>query len=136
MAHEPALEFLRRNPRSVLATYRRDGQAQLSPVLAAVDAGNRVVISTRDGAIKTRNLRRNPRAAICVLSERFFGAWHTLEGNVEILTLPEAMEPLVDYYRSVSGEHPDWQEYREAMEREHRVLLRLTVDRSGPTVQG
>lgn len=136
MAHEAALEFLRRNPRGVLATYRRDGQAQLSPVIAAVDAEDRVVISTREDAIKARNLRRNPRAAFCVLSEGFFGAWHTLEGEAEIVSLPDAMEPLVDYYRRVSGEHPDWQEYREAMAREHRVLVRITVDRSGPTVQG
>jgi PPOX class probable F420-dependent enzyme len=136
MAHEVALEFLRSNPRGVLATYRRDGQAQLSPVIAAVDAENRVVISTREGAIKARNLRRNPRAAFCVLSERFYGAWHTLEGEADILGLPEAMEPLVDYYRRVSGEHPDWQEYREAMARDHRVLVRITVDRSGPTTQG
>ena len=71
-----------------------------------------------------------------MLSERFFGEWHALEGNVEILSLPEAMEPLVDYYRRVSGEHPDWQDYREAMARERRVLLRITVDRSGPTTQG
>ncbi|HVC42024.1 MAG TPA: PPOX class F420-dependent oxidoreductase [Candidatus Saccharimonadales bacterium] len=136
MAHEAALEFLRRNPRGVLATYRRDGQAQLSPVLAAVDADDRVVISTREGAIKTRNLRRTSRAALCVLSDRFFGAWHTIEGDVAIVALPDAMEPLVDYYRRVSGEHPDWQEYREAMARERRVLLRITVDRSGPTTQG
>jgi PPOX class probable F420-dependent enzyme len=136
MAHEAALEFLRRNPRGVLATYRRDGLAQLSPVLAAVDAEDRVVISTRQGAIKARNIRRNPRAAFCVLSERFFGAWHTLEGEADVVSLPDAMEPLVDYYRRVSGEHPDWQEYREAMARDHRVLLRITVDRSGPTTQG
>jgi PPOX class probable F420-dependent enzyme len=136
MAHEAALEFLRGNPRGVLATYRRDGQAQLSPVLAAVDAEDRVVISTREGAIKARNIRRNPRAAFCVLSERFFGAWHTLEGEADVVSLPDAMEPLIDYYRRVSGEHPDWQEYREAMAREHRVLLRITVDRSGPTTQG
>jgi PPOX class probable F420-dependent enzyme len=136
MAHEAALEFLRANPRGVLATYRRDGQAQLSPVIAAVDAESRVVISTREGAIKTLNLRRNPRAAFCALSQGFFGEWHTLEGDVEIVSLPEAMELLVDYYRRVSGEHPDWQDYREAMAREHRVLLRITVDRSGPTTQG
>jgi PPOX class probable F420-dependent enzyme len=136
MAHEAALEFLRANPRGVLATYRRDGQAQMSPVMAAVDAESRVVISTRDGAMKTLNLRRNPRAAFCVLSQGFYGEWHTVEGNVEIVSLPEAMEPLVDYYRRVSGEHPDWQDYREAMAREHRVLLRITVDRSGPTTQG
>ena len=136
MAHETALEFLRSNKRAVLATYRRDGQAQLSPVLAAVDDESRVVISTREGAVKTRNLRRNPRAGVCALSDRFFGAWYSVEGNVEILSLPEALEPLVDYYRGVAGEHPDWKEYREAMVREQRVLLRLTVDRSGPTTQG
>jgi PPOX class probable F420-dependent enzyme len=136
MAHEAALDFLRTNPRGVLATYRRDGQAQLSPVIAAVDGESRVVISTREGAMKTLNLRRNPRAAFCVLNQGFFGEWHTIEGNAEIVSLPEAMEPLVDYYRRVSGEHPDWQEYREAMARDRRVLLRITVDRSGPTAQG
>jgi PPOX class probable F420-dependent enzyme len=136
MAHEAAIEFLRANPRVVLATYRRDGQAQLSPVLAAVDAEARVVISTLEGAVKTLNLRRKPRAAVCALSTGFFGAWHTLEGDVEIVSLPDAMEPLVDYYRRVSGEHPDWQEYREAMASERRVLLRMTVDRSGPETQG
>jgi PPOX class probable F420-dependent enzyme len=136
MAHEAALEFLRTNPRGVLATYRRDGQAQLSPVLAAVDAEGRVVISTRERAMKTRNVRRTPRAGLCVLSQHFFGEWHALEGDVEVVSLPEAMEPLVDYYRRVSGEHPDWQEYRDAMAAEGRVLLRITVDRSGPTTQG
>jgi PPOX class probable F420-dependent enzyme len=136
MAHEAALEFLRTNPRGVLATYRRDGQAQLSPVLAAVDAEGRAVISTRERAMKTRNVRRTPRAGLCVLSQHFFGEWHAVEGDVEVVSLPEAMEPLVDYYRRVSGEHPDWQEYRDAMAAEGRVLLRITVDRSGPTTQG
>lgn len=136
MAREAALEFIRANPRGVLATYRRDGQAQLSPLLAAVDGQSRVVISTREGAIKTLNLRRNPRAAFLSLNQGFFGEWHTVEGNVEIVSLPDAMEPLVDYYRRVSGEHPDWQDYREAMAREQRVLLRITVDRSGPTTEG
>jgi|ERR1019366_3176199 PPOX class probable F420-dependent enzyme len=136
MAHEAALDFIRKNSRGVLATYRRDGQAQLSPVIAAVDAEARVVISTREGAIKTVNLRRNPHASFCALSDRFYGEWHTVEGSVEIVNLPEAMEPLVDYYRRVSGEHPDWQEYREAMAGERRVLVRITVDRSGPTTQG
>lgn len=136
MAHEVALEFLRANKRAVLATYRRDGQAQLSPVLAAVDAESRVVISTRDGAMKARNLRRNPRASLCALSGGFFGDWYSLEGDAEVVSLPDAMEPLVDYYRRVSGEHPDWQDYRDAMAREGRVLVRITVDRSGPTQQG
>lgn len=136
MAHDAALDFIRSNPQAVLATYRRDGQAQLSPILAAVDAESRVVISTREGAMKTLNVRRNPRAALCALSSRFYGEWHTVEGNAEVISLPEAMELLVDYYRRVSGEHPDWQEYREAMASEGRVLLRITVDRSGPTTQG
>jgi PPOX class probable F420-dependent enzyme len=133
MDHEAALDFIRKQHRAVLATYRKDGQVQMSPVGVAVDEESRVVISTRQGAMKTLNLRRNPRASVCALSDRFYGAWYTVEGNVEILELPDAMEPLVDYYRRVSGEHPDWNDYREAMVREGRVLLRITVDRSGPT---
>jgi PPOX class probable F420-dependent enzyme len=136
MAHERALEFIRTQHRGVLATYRQDGQVQMSPVAVAVDEESRVVISTRETAMKTHNLRRNPRASVCALSDRFFGAWYSVEGNVEILSLPEALEPLVDYYRRVSGEHPDWNEYRDAMVREQRVLLRITVDRSGPTQSG
>jgi PPOX class probable F420-dependent enzyme len=136
MAHERALEFIRTQHRGVLASYRQDGQVQMSPVAVAVDEESRVVISTRETAMKTHNLRRNPRASVCALSDRFFGAWYSVEGDVEILSLPEALEPLVDYYRRVSGEHPDWNEYRDAMVREQRVLLRITVDRSGPTQSG
>jgi PPOX class probable F420-dependent enzyme len=134
--HDEVLDFIRRNGRSVLATQRRDGGPQLSPVMATVDDASRVVVSTRETSMKTRNLRRHPRASLCVFTERFFGEWHTVEGPVEIVTLPEAMELLVDYYRRASGEHPDWDDYRAAMEREQRVLLRLTVERSGPTTQG
>jgi PPOX class probable F420-dependent enzyme len=136
MAHEDALDFLRRHHRAVLATHRRDGGIQQSPVLAAVDDAGRVMISTREGAMKTHNLRRQPRASLCALSEQFFGSWYSLEGPVEVISLPEAMDLLVDYYRRVGGEHPDWDEYRAAMEREQRVVLRITVDRSGPRVQG
>jgi PPOX class probable F420-dependent enzyme len=136
MAHEDVLDFIRQHHQAVLATYRRDGQVQLSPVAATVDAQGRVVVSTRETAVKTLNLRRDPRASLCVLNERFFGEWHVVEGAVEIVSLPQAMEPLVDYYRHTAGEHPDWDDYRAAMERERRVLLRLTVERSGPRVQG
>jgi PPOX class probable F420-dependent enzyme len=136
VAHEDALAFIRRNPRAVLATHRRDGGIQQSPVLATVDDQDRVVISTRTGAMKTLNLRRDPRASLCALNNGFFGEWHGVEGTVEIVELPEAMEPLVDYYRRVSGEHPDWDEYRAAMTSEGRVLLRLTVERSAPHVEG
>ena len=109
---------------------------QLSPVLATVDGDDRVVISTQETAIKTAHLRRDPRASVCVITDRFFGEWHVVEGTVEIVRLPEAMEPLVDYYRRLSGEHPDWADYRAAMERDRRVLLRLTVERSGPRQEG
>ena len=136
MAHEAALDFIRGNPRGVLATHRRDGGIQLSPVLATVDGASRLVISTREGAMKTLNLRRDPHAIFCAISERFFGEWHSVEGTVEILSLPEAMEPLIDYYRRAAGEHPDWDEYRRAMEKERRVVLRITVERSGPTRTG
>ena len=134
--HRAALDFIRAHGRSVLATRRRDGTAQLSPVVATVDAEDRVVVSTREGAVKVRNLRRDPHATICAMSEGFFGEWHTVDGNVEIVSLPEAMEPLVDYYRRAVGEHPDWDDYRAAMERDRRVLLRLVVERSGPSVSG
>jgi PPOX class probable F420-dependent enzyme len=135
-AHEEVIEFIRHNPRSVVATRRRDGTAQLSPVLVAVDAESRVVISTRESAMKTLNLRRFPHASLLIINAGFFGEWHSVDGPVEIISLPDAMEPLVDYYRRVSGEHPDWDDYRRAMERDRRVLLRLTVERSGPTSQG
>ncbi|MBV8444493.1 MAG: PPOX class F420-dependent oxidoreductase [Candidatus Dormibacteraeota bacterium] len=134
--HDEALQFISEHRRGVLSTQRRDGGAQMSPVLATVDAENRVVISTREASMKVRNLRRTPRAALCALSQRFFGEWHVVEGPVEIVSLPEAMEPLVDYYRRASGEHPDWDDYRAAMQREQRVLLRITVERSGPARSG
>lgn len=135
-AHLDTLDFVRHNPRAVLATQRRDGSPQLTPVLATVDAESRVVVSSRETAIKVINLRRHPRATLCFLNERFFGEWRSVDGPVEIVSLPEAMEPLVDYYRRAAGEHPDWDEYRSAMESEGRVLLRVTVERSGPTTQG
>jgi PPOX class probable F420-dependent enzyme len=131
-----AREFLRAHHRAVLATSRADGRPQLSPVTAAVDDEGRVLISTREAAIKTRNLRRAPRASLCVLNDGFFGEWIQVEGSAEIISLPDAMEILVSYYRAVAGEHPDWDEYRAAMEREHRVIVRITMTRAGPDVSG
>jgi PPOX class probable F420-dependent enzyme len=131
-----AREFLRAHHRAVLATSRADGRPQLSPVAAAVDDEGRVLISTREAAIKTRNLRRDPRASLCVLNDAFFGEWIQVEGTAEIISLPGAMEILVSYYRAVGGEHPDWDEYRAAMEREHRVIVRITMTRAGPDVSG
>lgn len=136
-----ALDVIRRQHHAVLATARADGRPQLSPVAAAVldDPGHGavVVVSSRETAMKVRNLRRRPYAALCVLPDAFFGgSWVQVEGPVEVLSLPEAMEPLVEYYRAVAGEHPDWDEYRAAMENERRVLIRLTVQRAGPDRSG
>ena len=131
-----ALEFLRHNPRGVLATTRADGAVQMSPVVAAVDAHDRVLISTRETALKTAHIRRTGRAAFLALPEGFFGSWAQVEGPVEVISLPEAMDGLVDYYRLVSGEHPDWEDYGAAMVRERRVLLRMTVERAGPSQSG
>jgi PPOX class probable F420-dependent enzyme len=129
---EAAREFVRHNHRGVLATFRRDGRPQISPVLAVVDGDGRIVISTREVTAKARNLRRDPRASVTVFTDRFFGDWVQLEGVAEIISLPEAMEPLVDYYRRGAGEHPDWAEYRRAMIAERRCLIRISVARAGP----
>jgi PPOX class probable F420-dependent enzyme len=128
--------FLREQHRAVLATYHRDGRAQLSPVTCGVDDEGRVLVSTRETAVKTRNLRRDPRASLCVITPEFFGPWLLIEGEAEVVALPEALELLVDYYRRISGEHPDWADYRAAMVRDRRVLVRITMRRVGPTVQG
>ena len=131
-----ARRFLTDNHRAVLATLRSDGQPQMSPVAAVVDEAGRVVVSTRETAVKVRNLRRHPRAWLCVIPDAWYGDMVQVEGPVEVVALPEAMDGLVDYYRRAAGEHPDWDDYRRAMERERRVLLRLTIDRVGPNRSG
>jgi PPOX class probable F420-dependent enzyme len=131
-----ATSFLSAHPRAVLATTRADGRPQLSPVVAAVDDAGRILVSTREPAIKARNLARDPRASLCVLSEGFFGEWVQADGTAELIHLPDAMPILEDYYRRISGEHPDWPEYREAMRRDRRLIIRITVDRAGPDVSG
>lgn len=131
-----ALAFVRDNHRAVLATRRADGRPQLSPIVCTVDADDQVVVSTRETAIKTKNVRRDPRVSVCVFTESFFGAWVQLDGTAEVVSLPDAMDELVAYYRSITGEHPDWDEYRNAMERERRVLLRITVEAAGPDTSG
>ena len=136
MSPEQAQQFLRDHHRAVLATIRSDGLPQLSPVSCAVDDDGRVLISTREPAIKTRNRRRNPFASVCAFTDGFFGPWVQAEGTAEIITLPEAMDLLVDYYRRTAGEHPDWDDYRAAMERDQRVIIRITISRAGPSVSG
>jgi PPOX class probable F420-dependent enzyme len=132
---EAALRFVRENHRAVLAARRSDGRAQLSPVLcAAVD--DAVVISSRETAVKVQNLRRDAQASICVMNDGFYGPWVQVDGPATVVSLPDAMDGLVEYYRQVSGEHPDWDDYRAAMEREHRVLIRITPEYAGPNISG
>jgi PPOX class probable F420-dependent enzyme len=133
---ERARDFMRAHHRAVLATTRSDGRPQLSPVAVGVDENGRILISTRETAIKTKNLARDPRASLCVMNDRFFGEWVQAEGTVEIIHLPEAMDLLVDYYRRVSGEHPDWDDYRNAMVRDQRVIVAITLTRAGPDQSG
>lgn len=131
-----ARQVLTDQSHAVLATMRKDGSPQLSPVLVAVDDDGAVVISTRQTAYKLRNIRRDPRVWLCVLPDKFFGNWIQVAGTTEIVELPDAMDGLVDYYRKLSGEHPDWEEYRQAMRDERRVLLRITITDAGPDRAG
>lgn len=122
--------------RAVICTLRSDGLPQMSPVVCAVVGDNRLVVSTRQTARKVHQLRRDPRVALCVFTDEFFGAWLQVEGTADIVALPEAMDLLVAYYRAVSGEHPDWEEYRQAMVDEQRVALVIDIARAGPDRQG
>ncbi|MGH8997813.1 MAG: PPOX class F420-dependent oxidoreductase [Acidimicrobiia bacterium] len=136
MEVDQARSFIRQHHRAVLSTFRKDGTPQLSPVTVDVDDGGSVVISTRETASKTRNLRRDPRVSACVMADEFFGPWIVVEGRAEVVALPEAMDGLVEYYRSLSGEHPDWDDYRAAMVRDRRVLVRIEIERAGPDHHG
>lgn len=131
-----ASDFLRDNHRAVLHTFRRDGSPQLSPVTVGLDEDGRATISTRETSVKVTNLARDPRASLCVFTDAFYGDWIRVDGTTEIVHLPEAMELLVDYYRRIRGDHPDWDEYRQVMEQERRVLLRITPTAVGPDVSG
>jgi PPOX class probable F420-dependent enzyme len=131
-----AQAFLRDNHQAVLSTSRADGRPQLSPVTATVDGAGRVIISTRETAMKVRNLRRDPRVSMAAFTDRFYGDWVQVEGTAEIVSLPAALELLVDYYRRAAGEHPDWDEYRAAMIEQRRVIVRFAIERAGPNVSG
>ena len=130
------LEFIRSRHKVVLVTRRSDGGPQLSPVTAGIDDAGRLVVSTYPERAKVANLRRHPAASALVLSDEWNGPWVQLDGTAEVLDLPDALEPLVDYYRSISGEHPDWDEYRQAMARQGKCLIRLTIERWGPVATG
>ena len=133
---DDALAFIREQHEAVMLTYRRDGSPQLSPITCNVDAAGRVVVSTRETALKTKNLRRDARVSLCVVTSGFYGNWIQVDGTAEVVSLPEAMEPLVEYYRTTAGEHPDWDEYRKAMVRDQRVIVLITPERAGPDRSG
>jgi PPOX class probable F420-dependent enzyme len=132
VTRDEAREFVASNHNAVLVTRKSAGGVQTSPITVGVD-DEKIVVSTRETAYKTRNLRRDPAATVCVFSSNFYGPWIQIEGTAEIVSLPEAMDGLVDYYRRISGEHPDWDDYKQAMTRDKRVLLRISIDEVGPT---
>jgi PPOX class probable F420-dependent enzyme len=130
------LEFIRPRHRGVLLTVRADGTPQASPVSCGVDDDGRVVVSTYPERAKAANVRRAGVASVVVLSEKFNGPWVQVDGDAEVLDMPVAVEALVDYYRCISGEHPDWDEYRAAMVRQNKSLIRITPRRWGPVATG
>jgi len=133
---EALLDFVGPRHKMLLATTRTDGRPQLSPVSGGVDDHGRIVISSYPGRAKIRNAERNPQVSVCVLSEDFDGAWVQVDGDAEVLHMPEAEDALVDYFRCIAGEHPDWDEYRAAMRLQDKSLLRVTPTRWGPIATG
>jgi len=133
---EELLAFVRPRHHMVLVTQRSSGGVQTSPVTAGVDDAGRIVISSYPDRAKVANVRRSPEVSVLVLSDDFGGAWVQVDGQCEVIDLPEAVEPLVDYYRAISGEHPDWDEYRAAMVAQGKCLLRVTPSRWGPVATG
>jgi PPOX class probable F420-dependent enzyme len=130
------VEFLRTRHHGLLATTRHDGRPQLSPVTCGVDADGRIVVSTYPGRAKTLNARRDPRVSIVVQSDDWSGEYVQVDGSAEVLDVPEALDGLVEYYRGIAGEHPDWDEYRAAMRLQGKSLLRVTIERWGPIATG
>jgi PPOX class probable F420-dependent enzyme len=130
------LEFVRPRHQMVLLTQRSDGRPQASPVTGGVDDSGRIVISTYPERAKTTNVRRQPQVSVVVLSDDFGGAWVQVDGDAEVLDVPDSVEPLVEYFRNISGEHPDWDEYRQAMVDQGKSIIRITPTRWGPVATG
>jgi PPOX class probable F420-dependent enzyme len=130
------LDFVRPRHQAILMTTRSDGRPQASPVTCGVDDEGRIVVSTYPDRAKAVNVRRDPRVSMCVLSDDFGGAWVQVDGTAEVIDPPASVEPLVDYFRCISGEHPDWEEYRRAMLDQGKSLIRVTVGSWGPIATG
>ena len=136
VSRDDMLQFVRPRHHMILTTYRRDGSLQSSPVTAGVDEQGRVVVASYPQRAKSANLRRDPRCSLLVLSDEFNGAYVQLDGTAEVIDVPDAVEPLVDYFRVIAGEHSDWDEYRQAMLDQRKCLIRVTIDRWGPVATG
>jgi PPOX class probable F420-dependent enzyme len=130
------LDFVQPRHRMVLTTFRRDGSLQTSPVTGGVDTEGRIVVASYPQRAKTANIRRRPEASVVVMSDDFGDAYVQVDGVAEVIDLPEALDPLVEYYRSIAGEHPDWDDYRRAMVDQGKCLLRVTPQRWGPIATG
>jgi PPOX class probable F420-dependent enzyme len=136
VSREELLNFIRPRHHAIVMTVRKDGRPQASPVTCGVDEAGRIVVATYPERAKTVNARRDPQVSVLFLSDDFGGAWVQVDGTAEVLDIPEAVEPLVEYFRSISGEHPNWDEYREAMVDQGKSLLRVTPERWGPVATG
>jgi PPOX class probable F420-dependent enzyme len=137
VSRDELLDFIRTRHHGIVITIRKDGRPQASPVTCGVDDGGRIVIATYPERAKTRNARRDPEhVSMLILSDEFGGPWVQVDGTAEVFDVPEAVEPLVEYFRSISGEHPDWAEYRAAMVTQGKSLLRITPVSWGPVATG
>ncbi|ELS54470.1 PPOX class F420-dependent oxidoreductase [Streptomyces viridochromogenes] len=133
---EELLDFVRPRHRAILLTRRADGSPQASPLTCGVDDSGRIVVSTYPERAKTRNAKRDPRVSVLVISDDWDGPWVQIDGTAEVVDSPESVEPLVEYYRNIAGEHPDWDEYREAMVKQGKSIIRVTPKRWGPVATG
>ena len=136
VGRDELIEFLRTRHRAILVTTRADGRPQMSPNTCGVDSAGRIVIATYPKRAKAVNLRRSPAVSVCVLSDEWNGPWVQVDGSAEVIDSPDSVEALVEYFRCISGEHPDWEEYREAMREQGKSLIRVTVERWGPVATG
>jgi PPOX class probable F420-dependent enzyme len=136
VTREDLLDFVRPRHRALLLTRRSDGSPQASPLTCGVDDSGRIVISTYPERAKTRNAKRDPRVSVVVLSDDWNGPWVQIDGTAEVVDAPDSVEPLVEYYRTIAGEHPDWDEYRQAMVRQGKSIIRVTPERWGPVATG
>ncbi|WP_189887189.1 PPOX class F420-dependent oxidoreductase [Streptomyces xantholiticus] len=130
------LDFVRPRHRAILLTRRADGSPQGSPLTCGVDDAGRIVVSTYPERAKTRNAKRDERVSVIVLSDDWNGPWVQIDGTAEVIDSPESVEPLVEYFRNISGEHPNWDEYRKAMVTQGKSIIRVTPERWGPIATG